>query len=440
MSLIWKLLRKHISVFELAVFFVANLIGLVVILAGVQIYSDAKPFLDDRKESIIGNDYVAISKEIERSGINADGVFTQEEIDELLKSEMVYNVGRFTAANFEVSARLEVNANTPSFSTIMFFEAVPNEFIDIDLNKWKVDIDKVVRNQAAVNNGYISKSDVTPIEIPIIIPRNYLNLYNFGFSRSQNLPQITEDLMKSMAIEINVSGEARDIDANGFSVRRKDNYVGYIVGFSDRLNTILVPMEFIEWANAYYSEDSATLSKQSNDIKHQPSRLILEVSNPSDPAFISLLAEKGYISENQPSESGKAMVILERSVTVVVAIGVLFCILSIIILTLSIYLLLQKNIDKLENLVLIGHTPMMVSMPYILMTLVLNVSIMVVSFVLVGIGRVQFLEPIFKDFLGAGVTSTMAPTYITGIILTVAIILFNVFIIYRKVNQISRKR
>ena len=39
MTLIWKLLRKHISVFELAVFFIANLIGLVVILAGVQIYS-----------------------------------------------------------------------------------------------------------------------------------------------------------------------------------------------------------------------------------------------------------------------------------------------------------------------------------------------------------------------------------------------------------------
>ena len=37
MKLIWKLLRKHISVFELAVFFVANLIGMAVILAGVQI-------------------------------------------------------------------------------------------------------------------------------------------------------------------------------------------------------------------------------------------------------------------------------------------------------------------------------------------------------------------------------------------------------------------
>lgn len=439
MTLIWKLLRKHISIFELAVFFVANLIGLVVILSGVQIYNDAKPFMGGGEESLIGNDYVAISKRVERNGLNQEVCFTQNEIDELLKSDMIYNVGNFTAANFEVKARLEIGAGTPAFSTIMFFEAVPDEFIDVDLSKWHVDIDKIIANRNAVNSGIVAQEDIAPVVIPIIVPRNYLNLYNFGLSRSQDLPQITDELMQSLEIEVNISGEARDIDVNGNSVRRKDDYAGYIVGFSDRLNTILVPQDFIEWANGYYG-DAAMTQTADGEAANGPSRLILEVANPSDPAFIDFLEEKNYISEDQPSESGKAMVILERSVTVVVAIGALFCILSIIILTLSIYLLLQKNIDKLENLVLIGHTPLMVSMPYIIMTLVLNISIMIVSFILVGYGRTHFLEPIFNDFLGAGLTTTMGPTYVTGIILTSAIILFNVFIIYHKVTQISRKR
>lgn len=439
MTLIWKLLRKHISIFELAVFFVANLIGLVVILSGVQIYNDAKPFMGGGEESLIGNDYVAISKRVERNGLNQEVCFTQNEIDELLKSDMIYNVGNFTAANFEVKARLEIGAGTPAFSTIMFFEAVPDEFIDVDLSKWHVDIDKIIANRNAVNSGIVAQEDIAPVVIPIIVPRNYLNLYNFGLSRSQDLPQITDELMQSLEIEVNISGEAREIDANGNNVRRKDDYAGYIVGFSDRLNTILVPQDFIEWANGYYG-DAAMTQTADGEAANGPSRLILEVANPSDPAFIDFLEEKNYISEDQPSESGKAMVILERSVTVVVAIGALFCILSIIILTLSIYLLLQKNIDKLENLVLIGHTPLMVSMPYIIMTLVLNISIMIVSFILVGYGRTHFLEPIFNDFLGAGLTTTMGPTYVTGIILTSAIILFNVFIIYHKVTQISRKR
>lgn len=439
MTLIWKLLRKHISIFELAVFFVANLIGLVVILSGVQIYNDAKPFMGGSEESLIGNDYVAISKKVERNGVNHEGSFTQEEIDELLECDMIYNVGNFTAANFEVKARLEIGSGAPAFSTIMFFEAVPDEFIDVDLSKWHVDVDKVIANRNAVNSGIVTQDDIDPVVIPIIVPRNYLNLYNFGLSRSQDLPQITDELMQSLEIEVNISGEAREIDANGNNVRRKDDYAGYIVGFSDRLNTILVPQDFIEWANGYYG-DPALQQSVADQVANGPSRLILEVANPSDPAFIEFLEKRNYISEDQPSESGKAMVILERSVAVVVAIGALFCILSIIILTLSIYLLLQKNIDKLENLVLIGHTPLMVSMPYILMTLVLNISIMVVSFVLVGYGRAHFLEPIFNDFLGAGLTTTMEPTYVTGIVLTLAIILFNIFIIYHKVTQISRKR
>ena len=421
MMLIWKLLRKHISVFELAVFFIANLIGLVVILAGVQIYCDAKPLMSGGNDSLIGSDYIAISKRVESTGINANNIFTQQEINELLAQENIHNSGCFTAANFEVQASLDIGTGRP-FSTYMFFEAVPDEFIDVDLDEWQVDITKV-------GNSERDK----PI-IPIIVPRNYLNLYNFGFSRSQGLPQLTDGLMTELAMDIKIKGYVED--EYGHLYRQQDEYLGYIVGFSDRLNTILVPHEFIVWANNHYGNDpNANISKEMG-----PSRIILEVDNPSDPKLIAFLDERGYISEDKPSESGKALVILERSITVVVAIGALFCLLSVIILTLSIYLLLQKNVDKLENLVLIGHTPLMVSMPYILMTVVLNISILFVGIGLVAYGRSQFLAPVFNDFLGAGLNTSLMPTIVAGLILTALIIGFNVFIILRKVNQISRKR
>lgn len=421
MKLIWKLLRKHISVSELAVFFIANLIGLVVILAGVQIYFDAKPMMDGGEESLIGNDYIAISKKVETIGINSQNIFTTEEIDELVAQDNISNAGSFIAADFEVKASLDIGTGKP-FTTYMFFEAVPDEFIDVDLKDWCVDTDKVGNAKPHLPT------------IPIIVPRNYLNLYNFGFSRSQNLPQLTDKLMTELAMEIKIKGHVKDELGN---VRtQQDEYIGYIAGFSDRLNTILVPLEFVNWANAHYGNDP-----MSDDVdKTGPSRVILEVDNPSDPVLKAFLDERGYISEDKPSESGKAMVILERGVAVVVAIGVLFCLLSVIILTLSIYLLLQKNINKLENLVLIGHTPMMVSMPYIIMTVVLNISIYAVGCGLVAYGRSQFLEPIFKDFLDTGLTTSMTPTIVAGLILTTIIMCFNIFIIVRKVKQISRKR
>ena len=43
MKLIWKLLRQHISIGQLAGFFLANLFGMVIVLLSVQFYKDIIP-------------------------------------------------------------------------------------------------------------------------------------------------------------------------------------------------------------------------------------------------------------------------------------------------------------------------------------------------------------------------------------------------------------
>ena len=40
MRLIWKLLRSHVSVSQLAGFFLANLCGMVIVLLSIQLYND----------------------------------------------------------------------------------------------------------------------------------------------------------------------------------------------------------------------------------------------------------------------------------------------------------------------------------------------------------------------------------------------------------------
>lgn len=387
-------MRKHISIFELAVFFVANLIGMAVILAGVQIYNDFSPMLSGEK-SLIGNDYMIISRPVERVGTNAPK-FTAEDIEELSEEAWVEGLGVFSASQFRVDGSIVFNGRR--LSTMMFFEAVPDNFVDVDTEDW-----------------HFSPGDDV---IPIVLPRNYLNLYNFGFSQTQDLPKITEDMIKRVELGLRIKG-------NGYS----DDYKGYVVGFSDRLNTILVPMSFMEWANGYYS----------NETNNEATRLILEVQNPSAPEVVSFMEEHGYVAEDKPSESSKALFMLQVCVAVIVGIGAIFSLLSIIILTLSIYLLLQKNINKLENLVLVGYKPMYVAMPYILMTVILNVSIMVISIVAAAL-----VQNVYMDYLGKlfGVTLESSPmaSIVAGVILTVVVTLFNFYIIYRKIAQISRKR
>lgn len=43
MSLVWKLLRQHISIPQFVGFFFANLFGMLIVLLGIQFYSDVVP-------------------------------------------------------------------------------------------------------------------------------------------------------------------------------------------------------------------------------------------------------------------------------------------------------------------------------------------------------------------------------------------------------------
>lgn len=394
MSLIWQLLRKHISIFELAIFFIANLIGMTVILAGVQIYSDIQPMLSGEK-SLIGNDYLIITRPVERSGIGAPS-FSEEEIAEIKEQPFVVELGTFTASRFEVDGSIIFNGRR--LSTMLFFEAVPDNFIDVVTSDWQFKPGDSI--------------------IPIILPRNYLNLYNFGFSQTQNLPQITEDMIKRIELGIRLEGN-----------NMRDDYTARVVGFSERLNTILVPYTFMEWANGYYAD-------QTDD---GCTRLILEVNNPTDPELTTYLKEHNYEIENKPAESSKALSLLKVGVAVIIIIGLLFSLLSLIILTLSIYLLLQKNITKLENLVLIGYTPTRVAMPYNILTLILNFSVFAISIIAIVIAQRAYMGYL-SELMGLSLPTLPIVAIIVGFVFTITIAAFNIFIINRKVREISRKR
>ena len=185
----------------------------------------------------------------------------------------------------------------------------------------------------------------------------------------------------------------------------------------------------MSWANSHYADAEES----------HPTRLILKVADPTNPALSDYLEEYNYVIENKPAESSKALFILKVCIAIIICIGVLFSLLSIIILTLSIYLLLQKNITKLENLVLIGYTPSRVAMPYNLITLVLNLSILAVSLVIIFLTQDLYMEQL-SAIAGYQITTSPSMTIIVGVLFTALIIAFNFFIINRKIRNISRKR
>ena len=82
--MIWKLLRQHISVAQLAGFFLANLCGMVIVLLGIQFYKDVLPVFT-QGDSFMKKDYVIVSKQVSTLGslVGKGGTFSRADIADM---------------------------------------------------------------------------------------------------------------------------------------------------------------------------------------------------------------------------------------------------------------------------------------------------------------------------------------------------------------------
>ncbi len=260
-----------------------------------------------------------------------------------MKSEtrkFVKKIGKFTSTEYKVDAQMGVNG-VNVLNSELFFESVPDGFVDVPLKNWK----------------YTPGTQ----EVPIILPRTYINMYNFGFAQSHSLPKISDGLMGM--IDFNIQ-----IQAGG----KKEQFKGKVIGFSSRLNTILVPQAFMDWSNQEFAPNQ----------KSDPNRLIVEVGNPGDENITKYLDDNGYEVETDKLDAEKTTYFLRMMVSMVMIIGLVISVLSFYILMLSIYLLVQKNSSKLENLLLIGYSPNNVAKPYQVLTIALNIVVLIIAWII----------------------------------------------------------
>ena len=399
MNLLHKLLQKQLTPLQTAGFFLSNLFGTIVILLGLQLYRDIAPALASG-DSFMKEEYLVVSKRIEPSG-SAFGqtyTFSPEEIEEIRRQPFVRNADVFRPSLFSVSAGLGMKSTGLYFATEMFFEAVPDKYIDVRSDLWRFD----PKNP----------------EIPIIIPRNYLNLYNFGFAQSQKLPKLSEEMAGALRLDIRLEGA-------GSSETR----TGRIVGFSNRLNTILVPETFLTWANRQFAPQSTA----------EPARLILETDHAADAAIAEFLQTKGYEVENGKSDNSKTAYFLKLTAAVVAGIGTVVCLLSFFLLLLSLSLLLQKDRSKITTLLLIGYDAGQIARPYRRIAVILNGAVLAAA-----IGTALFLRSLYLEkirTLFPQWTSGGAETiFIAGFGLFLVLSLLNAAAIRRKIRRIGRDK
>ncbi len=334
MKVLFKILWKDQGRGHLVWASLGTLVGFILLLSGLQFYQNIKGILNNNRD-LLDPEYIVINKRVnigQTLGLGAPG-FSQEEIDEIARQPFAVRVAPFISNAFPVKAYTR-SSRFPNFITELFFEAVPDEFIDVKSDEWK----------------WKPGQD----HIPVILPQDYLNLYNFGFAQSQGLPQIPREMIGMVKFYIRITGKQESAE-----------YSGQIVGFSNRINSILVPYDFLSWANAHFG----------NNEKTRPSRVILVSNDPTDPEITKFIDSKGYDTIREKLKSSRLNIILKFVLSFLVLIAAIIIGLAFMIFLLGLQLMISRSAEKIRKLHQLGMHYTRISVPYLIILSALLVGV-----------------------------------------------------------------
>lgn len=311
-----KLQRKTLVYTQVIGYALTLFIGASIALTTIQLFLDVAPLLDQQSDvfkgtSAVISKNVSLFKTLDKNRI----YFTQEEMKELEGQSFVKAVSIFNNATFKVTAYTSDNGGIQPFYTELFFESIPDAYLDVAPDDWQWD----------------STAGFTPI----IIPENYLNLYNFGFAESQGLPVLSKNTISQIGFHIRLKGNGQTAE-----------YRGRIVGFSNKINSILVPDDFLRWANRTFGRGQAS----------QTSRLLVELTNPADEHILQYFNSHDYDINKEKLEISKMLYFFRFAMLFVLFIAVVITLLSIAFVLLSMNLIVQKNKEMILNLYNIGYS------------------------------------------------------------------------------------
>jgi len=371
---------------KFAFLYLGLFLAFALVLSCIQLYVNANAMFGSKSSD--ANYWITMSKAITPDNIGRKELigFNREQIDSISKWEEVKDVYPVVSNDFKVSAD---GGDFIPFYTDMYLEAVDDAAIDIeDLSEFKVE-----------NNT-----------IPIVISREYLNLYNYGFALNQGLPQITEDFAKKIEVNINLRLKDKNL-----------RYKGKLVGLSDRIHSVLVPKHFLDSINA-----TQDFSRDHKDIF---TRVLVKVNDASDQGLIEKMGEKGYESNQESLRSAKIKSKLFLVLNAIAFIGAFIFLLCLFIII---------NFIKMEFLEKHEEVSIKYSLGYSPRKMVSSIS----RYFSINVGIVMFLcliaVSVGQYYLGTaeitqGLLSPYIWLYMWALVLVVPLIVFLIvnLLIYR---------
>lgn len=312
-TILKKLIRSQSGIIQMVTARIGLGIAVFLLLLAIQIQTNFQYLLNssNNKDSIA--DFLVINKVLDNNSLG-NTALSKALIQELAAQPFVTSVGELSPSRFKAS--IQSISNQFPFYTDISFESVPADFIDT----------KGIEFTWEPNASYV----------PVIVPNMFLDIYNFQFSLSQNLPQLTPSIVKMIVFKLTVYGKNGPISFNA-----------KIVGLSDRISSMLVPTEFIQWGNQYAGSEA----------NQAISRVVIKSNDPSSPALSAFLKKNNLSTNTEKLRFSKYRKIIDIVVSTAGITGFTMLAFALIIFTLFIQITIANCRQEIILLITLGVSP-----------------------------------------------------------------------------------
>lgn len=289
-------------------------VGVLLLLCSVQMYINIQQLLKEGSIRKNGFDFFSITRIITNETMVQPqmNLFRQADMDELKAQPFIEGVAPLLANDF----RVQLSAgNMLPFSTDLFLETVENEFID------------TVPPSFTWQQGQQ--------HIPIILSSDFFEIYNV-FAPGQELPQISKETATTIPVMITCYGNGRE-----------QGFTGKIVAFSDRINSVLVPKTFLDWANQTFGSGKSL----------EAGRLFIKTKDANDPELLKFLDAKNYKVSRDKTLLGRNKIVIQGIFSGLGVFGLLVVILALLLFSFYLQLVIARSKESLRLLLTLGYSP-----------------------------------------------------------------------------------
>lgn len=287
-------------------------IGILLLLSCLQLYIDILQLLNERNPKKDGFDYISVTREITNRNMGKDNRLTYANLASIKTAPGVSDAAALISNQF----RAKMSAgNVIPFSTDIFLEAINHTFLD-----------------TLPQNFHWQPGQR---DIPIILSSEFLEMYNI-FAPAQGLPQISGESAASLNVQLDC-----------FGITGMESFSAHIVGLSDRINSVLVPENFLIWAN----------KKLGNSEDAPFSRIYLKTRDANSPALLQYLADNHYYVNKERTRFGRMKMLLQGIIAGLGAIALLVIALAMVLFGFYLKLLISRSKENLQLLVTLGYEP-----------------------------------------------------------------------------------